>query len=87
MGNVAHPFLLSFHPHLTFIEKCSIIGISIDAVETEQKQQVLISIPWILYRGRADVIVTARSLTTDSTGGGKHYARSDPSYISRKDRL
>ena len=57
-------------------------------VEIEQRQQVLIYISWILHRGRAEVIVTARGLTTDSTEGCKHYAtRSDPSYISRTNRL
>ena len=35
----------------------------------------------------AEVIVDAHSLNIDSTGGGKHYARSDPAYISRTDRL
>ena len=35
----------------------------------------------------AEVIVGARSLNIDSMKGGKHYARSYPSDISRTDRL
>ena len=58
-------FLVPRFPYLIFIEKCSIIEISIDA----------------------EVIVGARRLNIDSMEGGKHYARSYPSDISRTDRL
>ena len=72
---------------MTFIEKRSIIEVSIDAVEAEQRQQALTYLLLIPYRGPAEVIEAAHSLNIDSTGGGKHYARSNPAYISRTDRL
>ena len=55
---------------MTFIEKCSIIEISIDAVEAEQTQQALVYLLLILHRGLAEMIAAARSFNIDSTKGG-----------------
>ena len=59
---------------------------AIGMVEAEQQARLYLFL--VPHWSPIEVIVVARALNMDSTGGGKHYAtRSDPSYISRTDRL
>ena len=60
---------------------------SIDIVEVEQRQQARLYLFLIPHWGQVEVIVTVYALDINSTEGGKYYARSTPSYISRTDRL
>ncbi len=78
-------FQFSSMLRLTFMGKCRIIEISIDAVEAEQR--ALIYLLLILPCGPAEMIVAAHSFNINSTEGRKRYARSYPSYISRTDRV